>query len=82
MLFLYISKEEKAFANGGTKLKVSTFQSATIAKPRLVVRHSKTHLVNMKVRDEKLKAIIDWSKTHRDIRAVLFTKTKKSQNIK
>src|SRR5690606_18284846 len=38
-----------------------------------VVRHSKTHLVKMKVRDEKLKAIIDWSKNNRDIRAVLLT---------
>ena len=27
----------------------------------------------MKVRDEKLKAIIDWSKNNRDIRAVLLT---------
>ena len=27
----------------------------------------------MKVRDEKLKAIIDWSENNRDIRAVLLT---------
>src|SRR5690606_22944810 len=39
----------------------------------VIVRHSKTHLVKMKVRDEKLKAIIDWSKNNRDIRAVLLT---------
>ena len=47
--------------------------NATESKPQNVVRHSKTHLVKMKVRDEKLKAIIDWSKNNRDIRAVLLT---------
>ena len=44
-----------------------------IAKLQNVVRHSQTELRKMKVREEKLKSIIEWSDKNEDVRVLLLT---------
>ena len=45
----------------------------SLAKPRAVVRHSKTDLLKMKVREDKLKSIIEWAEKNEDVRVLLLT---------
>lgn len=47
--------------------------STKFAKPQSVVRHSKTEPHKMKVREEKLKSIIDWAEKNQDIRVLILT---------
>lgn len=45
----------------------------SIANLPNVVRHSKTEPNKMKVREEKLRTIIEWSEKNEDVRVLLLT---------
>lgn len=72
MICLY--KERDIFKNGFTNVLNFAFTNVVYLVRKLnVVRHSKTEPNKMKVREEKLRTIIEWSEKNEDVRVLLLT---------
>lgn len=72
MICLY--KERDIFKNGFTNVLNFAFTNVVYLVRKLnVVRHSKTAPPKMKLREEKLKSIIEWSEKNEDVRVLLLT---------